>query len=434
MLGAVKSVAVTAALRSLQELGLLTAQGSITTPGRVSSSLQLTPVHTKALLIGVMLRCLYPAILLCCIDTTLSAALIHLGTSSGSLNDILRSSYPFFNRDQLFTVHAYENADQSDPLEPRLEGHEQSHQLVLTPPYTNRLGHQALLIRNALIDIGLLQKRRDAENKSGNKWKESEDHSVHQAFAKALNFAALHDNLAIRDSKRYSWYDGDNERLRLNRSRVNSHLGNAVKRRKRRHFRNGDLIAFNIKGPKEMWRGSSKITDTTLVSPIVGILFAKEAKLAGDLIIINKSTSLRIVDHGQKLGPRNQSPVEVVFELREMLPRFIALAFAEMRDIRDIPEDDEFRDEKVASSNPIFKGEHPLREAMTQGFLKVLEADEEDWINERTLVDGTTTISPQSGGDDGDDDVVENGGQAEDDSEPNFWQTFPNEDFEARPL
>ena len=176
------------------------------------------------------------------------------------------------------------------------------------------------------------------------------------------------------------------------------------------------------------------MTDTTLISPVVGILFAKEAKLAGDLIIINKSTPLRIVDHGQKLGPRNQSPVEVVFELREMLHRFIALAFAEMRDIRDIPEDDEFRDEKVASSNPIFKGEHPLREAMTQGFLKVLEADEEDWINERTLVDGTTTISPQSGGDDGDDDVVENGGQAEDDSEPNFWQSFPNEDVEAWPL
>ena len=222
MLGAVESVAVTTALRSLQELGLLTAQGGITTPGRVSSSLQLTPVHTKALLIGVLLRCLYPTILLCCIDTTLLAALIHLGTTSRSLNDILRSSYPFFNSDQLLTVHAYENADQSDPLGPRLEGYEQSHQLVLTPPYTNRLRHQALLIHNALMDIGLLQKRRDVENKSGNKWKESEDHSVQQAFAKAPIFAALHDNLAIWDSKRYSWYDGDNERLRLPRSRVHS--------------------------------------------------------------------------------------------------------------------------------------------------------------------------------------------------------------------
>ena len=328
----------------------------------------------------------------------------------------------------------HENADQSDPLGPRLEGYEQSHQLVLTPPYTNRLRHQALLIHNALMDIGLLQKIRDAENKSGDKWKESEDHSVHQAFAKALIFAALHDNLAIWDSKLYSWYHGDSERLRLPRSRVHSHLGDAVKRGKRDHFRNGDLIAFNIKGPKEMWRGSSKITDTTLVSPIVGILFAKEAKLVGDLIIITKSIPLRIVDDGQKLGPRNQSPAEVVFELREMLHRFIALAFAEMRDIRDIPEDDEFRDEKVASSNPMFKGEHRLREAMTQGLLKVLEAGEEDWINERTLVDGTTTISPQSGGDDGDEDVVEDGDQAEDGSEPNFWQTFPNEDVEARPL
>ena len=326
-------------------------------------------------------------------------------------------------------VYAYQNGGQTDPQRPWLDGYDHSRKLALSGHYTNRLRQRVLLIQDALKDIGLLEKNNDAETGSQDARKQLEFHSVHQGFAKALIAAALNENFAIWDSERLGWYFSDNERLSTFRR---SSFDGPIIRGRRHRLRNGDLIAYSIRTFNPT-RTESRPFDATLVSSIVGILFAKEAKLDGDLIILSNSISLRIVDHGQKLGPRNQSPAEVVFELREVLHRFIALAFADMCDIRDIPEDDEARDEKVASCNTMFKGEHQLREAMTQGLLKVLEADEEDRINAQILVDGKATSRPQSGGN-GDDDAVEDGDDPEGGSYGSFWQTLHNEDGAVWPL
>ncbi len=373
--------AVEASIQVLKGLGAITPAENITSLGRALSSFVAHPSISRMLLLGVLFRCIEPILILS--PTEVTEQLIDSPhVSNVGLDQVLREFAAGSRSDQIALINAYREFDEvyeSDDRQ-RIQTYvEQTH--VRVHIYKEMRTRVEELYDN-MTEMGLLPER----PRVGRLWDtipfDLNRNATNIPLVKALICSGLNPNISVWSQ--FAWRTKDGTPAILRPRSVASWTPRKGTLAMKQKHEAGDIVAFASK-MKLMSNPLPWLWENTPSSHQTAILFSTKATIDRDMITLNDWLPLRVVVEGQ-FGD-NADAAKVIMEFRKAVQRFLTMSFTDLRNISKLWWDDEEGLDDVSKVNVMFTHEHPVREAVVSGLVKVLEADAKAWEKRRDALD-----------------------------------------------
>ena len=321
---------VTSALSSLTDMGALTTDRQLTALGRALSWISLEPSKAKAVMLGILFSCLEPMLIVACLPEgtpivyspvdRINATASRRAFSGTSESDLLSDIAAFQAYDkawisedqgQIQTLISDQHVRISTYNSIKLSATQVYEQLVrarLVPPIVHR-GKNFFSVVPTYLN----------EN-SGN-----------IPLVKALLMMTLNPNLGVSHDKRgLKWWTPGPEKALLAPRTVNRRGAYSTLTSIGRIRKKGDVLAYDVRrdvaGERYPW-----IQGSTMITPLMALLFSTAAEKSGAAININKMFDLKVDVKNNSLGIDEEQANVLTLEFRKSIDRFCKLAFEDLR-------------------------------------------------------------------------------------------------------
>lgn len=382
-------LSVRAAIEQLRDMGAITTDGESITPlGKILAALPISPALTRAILLGILFRCLEPMLILASYDTE-DALVYHPLQRTQSVES--RQEYAKGTHSDMFsTINAfrdYRTARKARDLA-RLADLEETRYI------RKNVYHEMCLISQQvctiLADAGLLPTVRHERDVFDALPEYLNRNSDNLALVKALALVTGSSDIAAWNvGVENGWRTKDPSKGLLDRNSINSYGKGKKFEALRKSRSRGQLLAYGSKysvdGDKHPW-----LCETSMISPLTAMLFASSARLErSDLVKLNDWLPLEIEVRGD--GTVLETPGKIIMEYRKSLDRFLTLAFSDLRDISTLRTTNINEDSTTVylslnelgkhrtMYNTMFTRESTLRDVIVANLVEVLEADHVAW-------------------------------------------------------
>ena len=356
---------IDAAVKRLQRLGALTEDENVTPLGRTLSLYATKPAAAKALLLGVLFRCLEPMMI---------AAIAEDEPLDGRIQDgaaQLRSRYLFSEGSGSNSIAAYNAFKELRAA--MTSGDSQREQKLATERGLRRsmytfIGRSARQICGQLHSSGLADMGDMGDDVYPTIPPELNVNADCQPLIKVLLMLSLQPEMAVRWGK-HTFYGGQGLLMPQFRS-VNDAVSYQVHREQigTRIPVRGDLVAYGH-GRTVSDRKRQTMVDTTSVTPLMAVLFARSVEKTSDTQLkLDGAINLNIAALNDAPKLSLAQVLILAMEYRKMLNRFVEVAFSDLHPGR--PSQDKPKD-----CNTMFAAEHELRGKITAGLVEVLKLD-----------------------------------------------------------
>lgn len=371
---------IVAAGQELRNLKAVTNKGQVTALGKVLSVIPTGPPAAKAILLGIVFRCLDPLIFF---GAQLEdCPIMSNAASTGAVTALRKQLAAMSDDDRLADAKAffaYDDARRSQDLvkvEDMKTGMFLRHDTYREISQTSRQIYET--IRSML---GRVKGKNDSiagqDDFPQYLFPQTppllNTNSSNQDLVKALALSTAGSRVAIWQRK--DWSSSNHPRVLPSPRSVNHSSGKKGLRDQRLRRAPGDLLAYGVLRilPKDKFPWACA---TSCVSPLTGILFAESLRLVDDdVLVINDWARCRI-------KPTTDDPkraAKIILEYRKALDRFLAMA---LRTISLRPHGlAKVRGGEMKPSDfNVFLGEedHPYRKIFVNSVLKVLELDSKE--------------------------------------------------------
>lgn len=367
------------AIHKLKNLGALTQDESVTPLGRAMSHMMGEPSMSKAVLLGLLFRCLEPMLLAA--SFTNGESLVEKPSGSSS-PDLLKNRYEFAagsDSGSIASINAFKalNKAYRDDDDGRVQ------YLIAEKGLKQSL--YASVARNAkqicqqLVSNGLIPEYEMGEDLYPNIPNELNIHAENVPLIKFLLLLSLHPELAARHS-RYTFLSGSWLSMPAAKS-VNYSVSASLQRRGEggRVPTKGDLLSY-MHGRVVQPGGRVAMVSSNMITPLTAILAADKVALGVD----DQKIGLKLDDTINMTLTTTPSSSKVpvatsavlLREYRKMIERFLQTAFSDIRVRQHTNVDDTTTDVDVGNTM-FLQSEHKVRDTFICGLIKVLRADEE---------------------------------------------------------
>lgn len=366
---------ITSAIQGLTAIGALTDDEQVTPLGRVLSVFATSPISAKAVLLGVLFRCLEPMMIAATADE--GDPLDHRVREGSAL---LKSRYNFAQGSESNAIGLY-NAFKAIHEAISTDDKAQEEYLVsecgLRRDLYHYMARSARQICEHLNDHGLASMPDLGTGLYPNIPAEFNVNSGCIPLVKTLLMLSSQPELGVRWSKNTFF---SNQGLMMPAPRtVNNAVSPSLVRERigARVTQKGDLCAY---GFGRFIPDGNRMTmiDSTMVTPLMAILCGREVTRINDSqVMVNGSINLKIEvdDVGHKM--KTSDALALTLEFRKLLHRFLQVSFSDLG-----------AGVESADANKMFAKEHKLRDEVTAGLIKMLEEDdkaEQIMLDERYL-------------------------------------------------
>ena len=366
--------AVKAAIQELKDLDALTDDEQMTSLGRVLASLPVHPSLGKQILLGILFRCLEPMLIVASASDD-RPLISDPSRPARTLLSFKRQFAAGSRSDQVALINAYQEVnamvDSSGPgqlLQACQEKHIRS--------YSFRGMHSDIQhLYETLASAGLVPYPPQRGNVLRTMPPDLNSNASSIPLIKALTFSGSSLNLGV--GRKFSYRGKNEEALTIAFGGVNPDIAAGAKGSSEQKQGKTNLITFASK-IKDVRIPNPKIAQTTIITPLMAILFGGRAKLKGNIVTLDDWLQLRItVDAPAKVGSNpNKNAARIIMELRKAVNRFLTIAFADLKDVSAMVRSDDLGTRQISQFNAIFRQKHPIREALATGLVKLLEAEE----------------------------------------------------------
>jgi ATP-dependent RNA helicase DHX36 len=371
---------VNAAVELLQNLGALTPNEEITTLGSILAGLPVHPTKGKMLLLGLLFRCLEPMAILAAAapDDPLWGS---RDASFVQLDGVARSFVGDSESDQIGLINAYREFDALSGSRKQGQIRTYANQNYIRGHMYREMRANVSAIYEDLRRIGLLPSRSYWDPSSATPG-ELNKNAENINLIKALIVSDLEPNIAAWSmGHKRAWFTKDENVMIYHRS-TNTHSVPPVAAAMKRRLRRGDMVTFAVKRLSPYYPFHTLIS-TTICTHLPAILFSTQASIDENMITLGGWLPLQVSSEDQR---DEGITARIVMEFRKAIHRFMVTAFADMRNADAMRfGGDNFGD--ISSVNVMYTREQPLREAMVEGVVKVLDADAKAWTKARGVID-----------------------------------------------
>lgn len=376
------------AIQGLQGMGALTDDEQVTPLGRILSIFATNPSSAKAILLGVLFRCLEPMIIAATRDG--GDPLDHRVRDGASL---LKSRYRFAQGSECNTLSQYNAFKQ---MHEAVSTGDTAQQVYLVSECGLRRDMYYYIARCArqvceqLHDRGLATMPDLGNGVYPNIPPELNVNSGCTPLIKMLLMLSSEPEVGVRWSK-HTFFSSQGLMMPAFRS-VNDFVSPNLQRERlgTRVPQRGDLTAYAFgkfipDGKRIM------MIDSTMITPLLAILGGRQVTRINDSqVMVNGCINLNIEVGGGALKLTTKSAVSLTLELRKLLDRFLCVSFSDLLATKAREGDG------GAKYNKMFAQEHELRDKLTSGLIEILEADAEaekamlderylDWVEEERM-------------------------------------------------
>jgi ATP-dependent RNA helicase DHX36 len=369
---------VNAAFRLLQNLGALTQDEEITSVGTILAALPVHPAKGKRLLLGILFRCIEPIAILSAVardDPLYGSPEI----SSLEQGRVVRCFVGDFESDQIGLINAYRELDAI------LKSRDQEQtQRYIDRNYMRKHVYREMRARlpeiyEDLRRVGLLSPRflRDPFSATPDKLNKNAENVN---LIKALIASCPEPNIAALFERRKKFWATKDKKVVIYHRSVNTYaypldpVATAMSNRHRR----GDIVTLAMKRLKYGYYHPILI-DTTICTHLTAILFSTQASIEENVIRLDGWLPLQVCGEGQS---DENIAAKIVMEFRKAVHHFMLIPFADARNVGKMQLDgDNVGD--ASRVDVMFTHEQPLREAIVEGVVRVLDADAKAWREAR---------------------------------------------------
>ena len=363
--------AVEQALSTLRSLGALTTEEQITPLGVIFSKISLHPARSKAILLGIVFRCLSPMLFLACHsneDPLVSHATDRVGAE--------RSRREFAGQSEsdgmavYNAFRSYERAIVSGDTQAMLTLETER---CVRPRVYREILSEAGDAYQSLARQGILPKAEGVHNVFRTIPPHLDTNAQNAPLIKALGLLSVSPGIAMRKPLgKFDWTGDEEWRLLTFPRSVNARHANMSLKYAERLKAAYDLCSYAMKrnsaDDAQPW-----LHDTNMITPLMATLFghATPSGIDPGLITIGGwlSASVEIKD-----DPMNNKikTTKILLEMGKAIDRFIALAFSE---IRGIGCSDKEAEADMTGSQQWWLKYNDLRNAFVEGIVKILDQD-----------------------------------------------------------
>ncbi len=325
-----KPEAVTAALETLKQLGAITEHHQLTALGRVLSLLPLQPAEGKAVLLGILFKCLEPMLIIACSDS--DAPLINHPLERTLMSASRRRYAGKSESDLLSVVNAFKAYDAA-----LVQGNREELQMLISEHYMRPVVHQEirLLTKQIYEHLAYAELVPHLEDPQGQLFSQippylnTNAHNI--PLLKALLMSCMTTNLAV--AKRHSgreWITRGNEKALMEPRTVNVTSAKVALEEYGRIRAAGDMVAYSSR--RDMQRDQYPwIMGGSMITPLTAVLFASAAERKGDRITLDGIVDVEFDVKNNILNLDQKTTTTLLLESRKAVDRFLLTAFEDLR-------------------------------------------------------------------------------------------------------
>ena len=359
------------ALLTLRSLGALTEDEQITPLGIILSKISLHPARSKAILLGIVFRCLSPMLFLASHDN--EDRLVDHATDRVGAE---RSRREFANQSEsdglavYNAFRAYERAIVSGDAQAMTTLETERH--VRSRVYRETLLEAEDAYQN-LAQEGILPKAESVGSVFQNIPPQLDANSENAPLIKALGLLSLSPGISMRKPFGKNDWTGDGEwRLLTFPRSVNARQVNLHVKYAERLKAGYDLCSFMLKrnsaDDSQPW-----LHDTAMITPLMALLFGHGTQSETDrgLLTIGGWLTATVDIKDDRMNNKVMT-TKVLLEMGKAINRFIALAFSEIIGIAGSAEE---LQAGVTESQQWWLQHSDLRDVFIEGVVKILDQD-----------------------------------------------------------
>ena len=358
-------------------MGATDEHENITPLGRIMSLVALHPLNTKALLLGIVFRCLGP-MLFTATTSNWDDALIASGTAPRSEVDASKREFAGETESDLlglyraFTLYDEAVANKDEETKQRLR---RKH-FIQVPVYQD-LVQEARSAWDRLVEARILPERGQHDSPFRAIPPALNTNANNSALIKALALQTTAMNLAARRFEgQMDWTARGARKVLMHPRSVNhrqSKPSPTALRAARRPRAPGDICSYAMKREnienKYPW-----IHETSMITPLTAILFRDAQPDPKNKILVDEWLRLwPEVKRHRPLGLTSKQIAQLLLEMRKGIDRFTTFAFSDVYDLDPGNRNKPSRDR--AEYNKMLVGDNELRDAFVDGVVKILNAD-----------------------------------------------------------
>ncbi|ETN42768.1 uncharacterized protein HMPREF1541_01926 [Cyphellophora europaea CBS 101466] len=366
------------AIHGLKQIGALTEAEEVTPLGRMLSSFGTHPNLAKAVILGVLFRCLEPMLIAASMDDG-GEGMIAKADRTGV--ELVKTRYHYArgtDSNIIASINAFKELDDAitsgdTNLQARLcSTHGLRRDLYHYQARTARQICERLHAQGiaSIPDLGA--------GYFPNIPPELNTNATCTPLVKVLLMLSLQPELAARWSA-HTFFSKQGLLMPEWRA-VNSFLSAGLLRSgvSTRVSDRGDLMSYAF-GKFVPDGNRIGMVDTQTITPLMAMLFGREVALGdSNTATLDKAIKVKINVQGHEVNLPTSKAAVMTMEMRKMIERFLHVAFSDLRI------DGKPTAGKVSQYNTMFTEKHELRDAFTKGLIEILDADAEA---EKTVLD-----------------------------------------------
>jgi len=374
---------ITAAAEQLRSLHALAADGSPTPMGKIMSQFPTTPAGSKAILLGLVFRCLDPVIFMGCVNDDLPV-MIH-PEQSGAIAKVRRELAGTSDDDRHADWRGFALYDKA-----RRKGRRQEARTIKDSHFIRHDTYCDIArTSQQVFDILLSMLSRNAGRSEDSLEQQNLPRPLFPSTPAGLNINSENENLVkalVLDTSgtRLGFWHKNNWRTALHKrilptpKSVNHIHGGRKMATKRLRREPGDVLAYSYLRvtplDKYPWA-----CETLIVSPLTAMLFSQSLHLTGtETLVVNDwmRYQIELEESNAVMDPTRVA--KIIIEYRKALDRFLAHA---MSKIALEPHKLEMvQSGKMTANefNVFFKGvDHPIRKIFVDSVVEILNINEQ---------------------------------------------------------
>ena len=330
-----KPANVATALQDLEQLGATTERGKLTALGRLLSLIPLDPTATKAVVLGVLFKCLGPMLVMACHDH--EVPLVDSPFERRAMSSARRAFARYSESDLISSANAFKEYDEAT-----IRGDQNELATLRNEHYIRRRAFREIQLLTTQVYMSLASAEivPPLQNRVGPLFPQLPSFLNTNAgnipLLKAILLSTMTPNLAMSygpSNRRYRTRDG--ELSVLEPRTVNDSRTKAIQAEIGRECASGDLLAYSARR-ETLENGRTEATNFILggsmVTPLMAALFGTAAEKLQSGIMVDGFVNLRFGAGDNVPKTFDDSTITtLVLEYRKAIQRFLFTAFEDLR-------------------------------------------------------------------------------------------------------